>query len=157
MGSSGGARGISNPYVGNIVVQDALIPTKDYALRTSGSNLDFDAAGSDMFLSVWSGVSDTGTQHTYARWESGTQLAHLIGRQLIATGPFAGTGVADLDPATGVASVGGKNSLAYIQLCGFKATAGAPTTGTWALGDVVLDGAGAWHLCTVAGTPGTWS
>jgi hypothetical protein len=38
-----------------------------------------------------------------------------------------------------------------------KATAGAPTTGTWAVGDVVCDSVGEYFRCTVAGTPGTWS
>ncbi|MEV8033869.1 hypothetical protein [Streptomyces sp. NPDC086182] len=57
----------------------------------------------------------------------------------------------------GVAAAGSKNGLTGIRLAGFKATSGAPTTGTWAAGDVVLDSAGAWHLCTAAGTPGTWT
>jgi hypothetical protein len=58
---------------------------------------------------------------------------------------------------SGVVAAGSKNGLAGVRLAGFKATAGAPTTGTWAAGDVVLDSAGAWHLCTTAGTPGTWT
>lgn len=57
----------------------------------------------------------------------------------------------------GVALAGAKNGLAAIQLAGYKATSGAPATGAWATGDVVLDAAGAWHLCTAGGTPGTWT
>ena len=33
---------------------------------------------------------------------------------------------------------------------------GAPTTGTFAVGDYVVDQTGAMWVCTVAGTPGTW-
>ena len=38
-----------------------------------------------------------------------------------------------------------------------KATTGAPTTGTWVVGDVVADSAGAHWVCLTAGTPGTWA
>ena len=34
---------------------------------------------------------------------------------------------------------------------------GAPTTGTFAVGDYVVDQTGAMYVCTVAGTPGTWT
>ena len=33
---------------------------------------------------------------------------------------------------------------------------GAPTTGTFAVGDFVVDQTGAMYVCTIAGTPGTW-
>jgi len=33
---------------------------------------------------------------------------------------------------------------------------GAPTTGTFAVGDYIVDQSGAMYVCTVAGTPGTW-
>lgn len=38
-----------------------------------------------------------------------------------------------------------------------KATAGAPTTGTWAVGDLVADSNGVYWRCTAGGTPGTWA
>jgi hypothetical protein len=141
---------------GNLTVQDSA-NAKSYRLRTSGTSLDFDASGNDLYLSTFSGASQTGTQRTYLRLESGAALGHAIGRWLFATGAFAGTGVADLDSATGVAAVGAKNSLTNIRICGYKATSGAPSTGTWSTGDLVLDSAGAWHLCTAGGTPGTWT
>ncbi len=37
-----------------------------------------------------------------------------------------------------------------------RGTAGAPTSGTWAVGALVLDSANVFWKCTVAGTPGTW-
>jgi len=33
---------------------------------------------------------------------------------------------------------------------------GAPTTGTFAVGDFIVDQTGKFYVCTVAGTPGTW-
>jgi hypothetical protein len=62
-----------------------------------------------------------------------------------------------LDADTGVASLGAKNGLVNLQLCGFKNSAGAPSTGNWTAGDLVIDSAGAWHLCTTSGVPGTWT
>lgn len=36
-------------------------------------------------------------------------------------------------------------------------TTGAPTTGTYAVRDLVVSGDGRVYLCTAAGTPGTWT
>jgi hypothetical protein len=141
---------------GNVTVQGAG-GTKSYGLRTNGSNLDLEGSGADLFLSVWSGAGATGTQRNYARLEAGAQLFHALGRWVFAAGAFDGSYLLDIDPSAGVVIAGGKNGLAGIRLAGMKATAGAPTTGTWAAGDLVVDSAGVWHLCTTGGTPGTWS
>ena len=55
------------------------------------------------------------------------------------------------------ATLGGKDTLNPARFVGLKTTTGAPTTGTWLKDDWALDSAGAIHLCTVAGTPGTWT
>lgn len=47
-------------------------------------------------------------------------------------------------------------AISPMQLRGRKATTGAPTSGTWQTGDVVMDSAKAWFLCTAGGSPGTW-
>jgi len=141
---------------GNVTIQDDGA-TKSYVLRTSGTDLDLEGAGADLFLSVWSGAGGTGTQRNYARLESGAALAHALGRWACAESAFSGTYVLDADPTAGTVGVGSKNALGPVVFAGFKATAGAPATGTWAAGDVVLDSAGAWHLCTAGGTPGTWT
>jgi len=49
--------------VGNLQVRDATTATKGYRLRTSGGGLDFEAAGANLVLSVWSGAGYTGTQY----------------------------------------------------------------------------------------------
>ncbi|MER5754277.1 hypothetical protein [Streptomyces sp. NPDC002088] len=124
-----------------------------YRLRVTGDGLDFEVGGMDVHVSAWSEGDFTGAQTNVMRWEPAGP--HLIGRTQFGTNPF--NAVHDLDAGTGVASLGAKNGLANVRLAGFKDSAGAPPTGTWAAGDVVLDSAGAWHLCTAAGTPGTWT
>jgi hypothetical protein len=127
--------------------------TGAYRLRVTGGGLDLEIGGLDVIISSWSGADFTGTQHNLLRWESAGP--HLIGRVQYGTTPF--DNVHDIDSGTGVASLGKKNGLGNIRLCGLKATSGAPTTGTWTTGDVVLDSAGAWHLCSTGGTPGVWT
>lgn len=129
---------------------------KAYRLRRGGNDMDFEGTGSKMFLSVWSGTNFDGTQRQYMVMEAAFQVLQLLGRvdfRDIADGSV----IHQIDASTGVASLGKKNGLANIQFCGAKATAGAPTTGAWNTGDVVLDSAGVWHRCTAGGTPGTWT
>lgn len=57
----------------------------------------------------------------------------------------------------GVRAGGSYNGLTAVNFRGVRATTGAPTSGTWATNDFVLDSAGAPYLCTAGGTPGTWS
>jgi hypothetical protein len=127
--------------------------TGAFRFRTTGGGLDLEIGGLDVTVSTFDNPDFSGTQHNLMRWESAGP--HLIGKVQYGTSPF--DDVHTIDSGTGVAALGAKNGLANIRLAGFKATSGAPSTGTWAAGDVVLDSAGAWHLCTTAGTPGVWS
>jgi hypothetical protein len=61
-----------------------------------------------------------------------------------------------LSALLGVAAGGNYNSLTQLILRGRRGSTGAPASGTWLAGDVVLDSAGAIYLCTAGGTPGTW-
>ncbi|MCT2279311.1 hypothetical protein M3G91_16980 [Micromonospora chalcea] len=56
----------------------------------------------------------------------------------------------------GVQAGGNHNALTSATLRGRSAGTGAPTAGVWVAGDVVLDAAGSWWLCTETGEPGTW-
>lgn len=56
----------------------------------------------------------------------------------------------------GVRPGGSYNSLTAYNLRGQKTGTGAPSTGTYIVGDVVMDSVGTLYICTVAGTPGTW-
>lgn len=42
------------------------------------------------------------------------------------------------------------------RFVGFNSSSGSPTTGTFAVNDVIFDSTGTQWVCTVAGTPGTW-
>lgn len=127
--------------------------TGAYRFRVTGGGLDLEIAGLDVFVSKWANADFTGAQSNVMRWEAAGP--HLIGRVQFGTGAF--DNVHDIDSGTGVAGLGAKNGLSNVRFCGRKLTAGAPTTGTWVAGDLVLDSAGAWHLCTAPGTPGSWT
>jgi hypothetical protein len=129
---------------------------KAYRFRRSGSNLDFEGAGVDLILSVWSAGDFTGTQRSYDRYSADATNVQHAGKREYVTALYGGA-VHTIDPNTGVASLGAKNGLANLQFCGRRTGTGAPTTGTWNAGDLVIDSAGAWHLCTAGGTPGTWT
>jgi hypothetical protein len=82
-------------FTGAIVIDGANLTvidtgTKGYRLRQDGSDLDLEATGAALFLSVWSGTAFDGTQHHYLRLESGTHIAHASGIWQFAAGPFAG-------------------------------------------------------------------
>jgi len=146
-------------FTGDVSVTGANVTVKRadgtgaFRFRVTGGGLDLEIGGLDVTVSHWTGPDFTGTQNNVLRWEAAGP--HLIGRTQFGTTPF--DTVFDMDATTGVSGVGAKNGLSNIRLAGFKATAGAPTTGTWTTGDVVLDSAGAWHLCTTGGTPGVWT
>ncbi len=64
---------------------------------------------------------------------------------------FSSTVTAPAFSATGLTG-----ATAGTRLAGATAS-GAPTTGTWAIGDVVTAQNGAIWVCTTAGSPGTWT
>lgn len=57
----------------------------------------------------------------------------------------------------GIQVGGNYNSLTPVTLRGRRTSTGAPTSGSWTAGDVVMDSAGVLWLCTVGGAPGTWA
>jgi hypothetical protein len=138
---------------GNLTVTDF---DKGYRFRVDGSALDLEATGTDLIISNWSGDAFNGDQRSYARLSADALNTQWAGK-FESVNALYGAAVHTLDPTTGVASVGGKNGLTAVRLAGFKNSAGAPAAGTWEAGDVVLDSAGAWHLCSVGGSPGTWT
>lgn len=56
----------------------------------------------------------------------------------------------------GVQAGGSFNALSSLCFRGRSASTGAPTSGVWTAGDVVIDAAGVVWLCTATGEPGTW-
>lgn len=99
----------------------------------------------------YSGADFTGTATPIQRLSgTGTDFAGVTG--------FGTLGAPEqLVHPDGYGRFGGKNGTLPVQLCGRTASPGAPAAGTWAAGDLIIDSAGAWHLCTADGTPGTWT
>lgn len=64
--------------IGSFQVDDADIQTKGYRFRTSGANLDLDASGADLYLSVFSAADFGGTQRDKIRLESGADIGKLV-------------------------------------------------------------------------------
>lgn len=56
----------------------------------------------------------------------------------------------------GTTAATARSSLAVPAVGQSGSTAGAPTSGTWARGDIWLDSNNVLWICTTAGTPGTW-
>lgn len=99
------------------------------------------------------GAVPTGTAVLLTTDQNVAGIKTFADTQVFTTGAtFTGSG----SIAGGVAALGAKNSAANIRFAGQTNTAGSPAAGTWVLGDLILDVNGAWWLCTVAGTPGTW-
>lgn len=73
-------------------------------------------------------------------------------RSVPATGG-AFTGQVD---ATAFKATGGQAGLTAARFMGLKATAGWPTSGTFAVGDYVIDSLGRIWICVTAGTSGEW-
>jgi hypothetical protein len=61
-----------------------------------------------------------------------------------------------LTSTTDIAPTGLTGATAASRYVG-ATTSGAPLTGTFAVGDFVVDRTGSFWICTTAGTPGTWS
>lgn len=87
---------------------------------------------------------------------SSAELAGVLGDEtgsgpaVFANAPALVKPTADAFVATGLTG-----AVAAARFVGGTAS-GAPTTGTFAVGDFVVDQVGAMWVCTVAGTPGTW-
>lgn len=117
----------------------------------------------------------SGTTWTVTRGaESTTPVAHTAGFtvvQVVSAGDLggvlqAGNNLADVASATTAKSnLGLLTDFAPTGLAGATAasryagatTSGAPGSGTFAVGDYVIDRSGKVWICTAAGTPGTWT
>lgn len=145
------------PLTGGTLTGDLALTGagKAYRLRRSGGALDFDAAGAKLYISNFQNADFTGGQRTYLVLENGAAIAQFVGRWEGRQTPD-GTTRNVIDNVTGEAKLGSKNSLTNINFCGQLSVVGSPTTGTWAVGDCVMDSQGAFYVCNGAGTPGSW-
>lgn len=107
----------------------------------------------------------TGTTQKFAFWNATpiVQPANTsdIRQALLNLGLIATGGANPLDTnggavtASTLSSTGVTGANLVSRYTG-ATTSGAPTSGTFVVGDWIVDRAGALWLCTVAGTPGTW-
>jgi hypothetical protein len=65
--------------IGSVQVRDAATAAKSYRLRTSGADLDFESAGSKLYISNWTNADYTGTQRTYLVLENSANMVQAIG------------------------------------------------------------------------------
>jgi hypothetical protein len=107
---------------------------------------------------VMNGTAAVGTSTRYARQDhvhgSDTSKLSLTG------GTMSGSLAMGSNPITGATSLQATGLTGAtqnpIRLVG-ATTAGAPTTGTYAVGDIIVDNTATIWICITAGTPGTWS
>ncbi|MGF7228987.1 MAG: Kelch repeat-containing protein [Candidatus Saccharibacteria bacterium] len=98
---------------GNLNIADNVTsPTKQFRLRTSGSGLDLEGGGADLYVSSWTGASFTGTQQTFLRGYIGTSASSynnpglFVGNASPASNPMVlvvaekSTGSGSADPST---------------------------------------------------------
>ena len=133
------------------------MPTTNTAYLV-GSGYEFVAAIGDNTTTTWTdNLKDSSvgtgmpTSSSSPAWNGEAVTAAVptvnsTGTTMDFNGPVTGTDFV----ATGIAGATASSRYAGAT------TGGAPTTGTFAVGDFVVDHAGAIWLCTVAGSPGTW-
>lgn len=97
---------LENKAVGSFTIVDGDPATKSYSLRATGSLLDFEGAGADVVLSVWSGVNNTGVQRTYAVFEALNDQIQLLSKVQF-RGAAWGDVNAEINGATGNATFRG--------------------------------------------------
>jgi hypothetical protein len=124
--------------------------------RSTGSAVDIEKGSGDVIESTWSGALPGNGAQTNLRRLRGDGNT-LVGRTEFGSGAFAAEQIIDSSAAGPYAQLGGGAGMGKMRHWGRKATAGAPTTGTWVTGDSIMDSANAWHYCTAGGTPGTWT
>ena len=119
--------------------------------RSTGGALDIDTVG-DVVESSFANQDFSGAQTGLRRMRAGSGNT-LAGLTEFGSNVYAGE--QSINAATGVANLGAKNSATNLGVAGYLDISTAPTTGTWAAGDVVLTRSGLMR-CTAGGTPGTW-
>lgn len=123
-----------------------------FRIRSTGGAIDMDTVG-DVTVTSWGGADFTGTETARQRWHSGG----ITYGGVVSFGTTIHTDEQLIHNTDFYAKLGGKHDAEAVQFCGQMTAPGAPAAGDWATGDLVIDSAGVWHLCTAGGTPGTWT
>lgn len=113
---------------GNFQVKDADTATKAYRFRTSGSNLDFDFAGSGLYLSGYPNADFTGTQQFYLGIDTSGNV-NAFGVWRYQTAPFGTTKITIDTAAVAPLAVVGNISATGNITTGYVAKTAAYTIG----------------------------
>ena len=120
--------------------------------RATGDAIDIETVG-DVIESRRANQDFSGAQVELRRTRGDGNT--LVGRTEFGSGPYASEQCIDDRAGQHVAYLGAKNAATNLAVAGYLDISTAPTSGTWAAGDVVLTRAGLMR-CTAGGTPGTW-
>lgn len=98
-----------------------------------------------------------GSPGTWSKQALDALVMHLAGTETVTGAKTFSAALVGQSSITGqsVAASGLTGAVAASRYVGATAS-GAPTVGTFAVGDYVIDQTGFVYVCTVAGTPGTW-
>ena len=140
-----------------------------YYRAHSGSAPDGTTAG--WTKATGSSVSTTDNTLTSGVTNSGRRLSYDFGSfglwDFMVKASGSGTALIDLGyPTTGNRTSGvrcmgsghgGYGLTEFLGLAKLTSTTGAPTSGTWTTGQLIMDSAGVVWACTAGGTPGAWA
>lgn len=121
------------------------------------AHIEAEGSNSDEIVSVTSLSSGTTYNVTRASESyagSSSASAHGSGANVQLVGPTAG---AILDNAGRPYQLAGLTGATAATRYVGATTSGAPVSGTFAVGDFIVDQSGSAWVCTTAGTPGTWT
>ena len=127
-----------------------------------------DSSGNKLLAITNTGIINATTASAAAAMRASVQGDAHARLQLDSSGNIEwGSGSSNTDTFLTRSAVGQLNVNAAISVTGLTGatsasryaggSTGAPTSGTFATGDYVIDPTGKLWICTVAGTPGTWS
>jgi hypothetical protein len=142
---------------GGEVVDSTLVVRKGDSssgirMRATGGAVDYDKMNGDIIISSFAGPGFTGAQTNLQRWRNDGNT--FVGKTSFSTTAYGEEQI--IDATSGEARLGAKNGASNIVFAGYVDVSGAPATGTWAAGNVVMTKTGVYR-CTIGGTPGTWT
>lgn len=153
--SSTGGISISNAIIKR--ANTIVLAPGDLLQITDETNTILSRIGADGKLTVFSGVD---FNQVFGRVECsvlGGNVPFQIWNPTAAMYHFRSYSNSFNIPGTNYSN--GSVNMTPINFRGLKTTTGSPSgagAGTWTTGDVIMDSAKVWWLCTAGGTPGTW-
>jgi hypothetical protein len=129
------------------------------ASTSAGSQLEFKGNSAPVDWVLGTDYGANGGNNYFLQDGNGGLRLFVDGNGRIVIGDYTAGAATNnsLDVVGSIRTRGTNYSLNPLNFCGHLTAPGAPTTGTYAVHDVVMDSIGIWYICTGAGTPGTWA